>query len=280
MIKAIQLLTVFNLLCCSMVQAGTIVEIQNNNELARIFTDGQRARMNMDGADYAIVDYNNHSIKLVDPQKQQVMLMNTEGLAADSTTPVVNTSLKHLGPGQDIAGYKTQKFGYSANGQSCGVIYGSHQAYQSKGIKQLLDAMNIMMDKQRAALGGFARLIDACKLADMNIGSHVNTIGAPMRTEKNGRINTEIKSIKVDVVLPADIFVVPASYKTVSLQQPMQLLSNGKTGPSQQRPRKNTPPPPQMQDMMRQRQQQSGQLTPAMMEQMRRAQGMQRQYQR
>lgn len=274
--KRIQAVTVSGLLCCAMLQtgaqAGTVVEILNNNELTTVFAEGQRARINMAGADYVIVDYKNHSVKLVDPQKQQVMHMSAAGQASN-TTPLVNIALKPLGPGMAIAGYPTQKFGYSANGQPCGVVYGSQQAYQASGIQQLLAAMNAVMARQREALGGFARLVDACKLADMELSLHVGTLGAPMRTEKNGRTETQIKSIKLDVALPASAFVVPAEYKTMGMGQPVKQPSEAKISASQPVSSQHRPAQPQMQQPL-QRQQ------PAQWQQPRRGQEMMRYYPR
>jgi hypothetical protein len=272
MIKAIQFSGFIFFLFSSVSLAGTVVEIQNNNELATVLTDGQQARINMSGSEYAIVDYKNQSVKVVSPEKQQVMLLNVKAMTAgNQSAPAVHTSVDRLGDGQLIAGYKTQKFGYSANGQQCGVIYGSWEAYEVKGIRELLSAMRTMMEQQQTLLGGFAALVDDCILADMKISDHVKTIGVPMRTEKNGKVDTEIKSIKADVDLPADVFAIPASYKTVTLQEQMSGMTNNMARAQQQLQQHQ----PQMQQMM---QQQSGQLSPQAIEQMRRAQGMMQRY--
>ncbi len=95
-----------------------------------------------------------------------------------------------------------------------------------------------------------------------NVSEHVNTIGVPMRTEKNGRVDSEVKSIQLNVELAADTFVIPASYKTVTMEQQMREMK--------QAMQKHQP---QMQQMMQQMQQ-SGRMSPEMMEQMRRMQDM------
>jgi hypothetical protein len=146
--------------------------------------------------------------------------------------------------------------------------------YQKQGIKELFQALKVMMDKQRAILGGLASLVDDCTLADMRVSDHVKTVGAPMRTDKNGRVETEIKSIKYGVNLPADTFVIPASYKTITLQDQIRSASTGLSGASHHNAEGL---PPQAQQMMRQMQQ-PGQLSPQMMQQMRHSQGMLRQY--
>ena len=224
MIKPIQLLGML-FLFCSPVMAGTIIEIQNNNELTTLITDGQKVRMNMSESEYVIVDFSNHGVKVINPQKQQVTFLNTNYMTAGKNAAAVQISINKLGFGQEIAGYKTQKFSYQANGKPCGIIYGSKDAYQAKGIKELLAALTTMMEQQRAALGGFASLVDVCTLADMQLVDHVNTVGVPMRTEKNGSVELEIKSIKADVTLADDTFVIPASYKVLGAKQQMKATS-------------------------------------------------------
>ncbi len=266
-VLAIQIPGLLLMLSSAVSQAATVIEVQSNSDLTTVVTNGQLARMNMSGNEYAIVDYRKQTVKVVSPQKQQVMLLGTDNMAAGNKGPQVRTSIKNLGAGITVAGYPTQKYAYSANGKPCGVIYGSTDVYQQPGIKELFQALKTMMDNQRAALGGLAGMIDDCTLADMKVSDHVKTVGVPMRTEKNGRVETQIKSIKHGIDLPADTFVIPASYKTLTMQE--QINAASKSMANHQ---------PQMQQMMRQMQQ-SGQVTPEMMEQMRRSQEMMRQYQ-
>jgi len=268
MIKLFRIFSAVLLLAGSnTVTAGTILQIQNNDDMTTVLTDGKLARLNMSGADYVIIDYRKHTVKAVSPPKQTVMILSADKMAAGNHGPEVRTDIKELGAGIKVAGYPTQKYAYSANGKSCGVIYGSKDVYQKKGIKELFQAMKTMMEKQRAILGGLAGMVDDCTLADMKVSDHVKIIGVPMRTEKNGVVDTEIKSIRLGVNLPADTFVIPASYKTITMEEQMREVK--------QQMQQNQP---QMQQMMQQMQQ-SGQMTPEMMEQMRRAQEMMKQYQ-
>lgn len=267
MIKSIQLSGFVFFLFSAVAMAGTVVEIQSKDELTTLLTDGQHARINIGGSNYVIVDYSDESVRMVSPEKQQVLLFNETTMTSDNrSTAEVRTSIERLGEGEEVAGYKTQRFGYAANGKQCAVIYGSWDAYQAKGIKELLTAMKTMMEKQQALLGGFAALVDDCVLADMQISDHVNTIGVPMRTEKNGQVDTEIKSIKVDADLPDDVFTIPASYKTVSMQQQLSGLSENMARIQSHVQQYQ----PQVQQMIRQ----PAQLSPQAREQMRRAQGM------
>ncbi len=224
MIKAIQFVGML-FLFCSPVMAGTIIEIQNNNELTTLITDGQKVRMNMSESEYAILDYSNHSAQIINLQKKQVMFLNVADMAAGNNVVTVQISINKLGDGEEIAGYKTQKFSYKANGRPCGVIYGSKSAYQADGIKELVAALKTLMEKQRVALGGFASLVDICTLADMQLMDHINTVGLPLRTEKNGRAELEIKMIKAGVSLADDTFVIPASYRILGEKQQMKAVA-------------------------------------------------------
>ena len=258
----------------SIVMAGTIVEIKNEDAMTTILTDGKKARMNSGGDDYIIVNYVNNSVKVVDTKQRQVMSLDIKDLPKGGTPPKVNTVVKNLGSGPVVAGYQTQKFSYSVNGKSCGQIFGSKEVYQLEDIKDLFNALGTIAERQQAIMGGFAGMIDDCSLGDMKIAEQVKTIGVPMRTVENGRVDMEIQSIKLDVDLPADTFVIPASYKTVTMTEEMQGIEKDMAKMQQQMQQHK----PQMQEMMRQMQQ-SGQMTPEMMEQMRQAQEMMKQYQ-
>ena len=273
MIKRVQFFIILFLLSTS-AMAGTIVEILDEDELTTVMIEGKQARINVSAQEYVIINHKTNSVSFVNPQEKQVMLLSADDISGSGNSPVVNISVNSLGSGSEIAGYNKQKFTYTANGKSCGIIYGSKDAYQAKGIKELFNAMIIMMEQQRAIMGGFVNMVDVCTLADMNVSEHVNTIGVPMRTERNGQVRSEIKSIKVDVNLPTDTFVIPATYKTVTMHDQMKEVS-GDVAKAQKKVQQYQL---QMQEMMRQMQQ-SGQVSPEMMEQMRQAQEMMKQYQ-
>lgn len=260
------------------VSAGTIIEFQNKGELTTMLTDGKQARLNMPSQEYVIIDYRKHLVKVINQSKQQVMVLDVSAADKSASSKRVNVSLKSLGKARDVAGYKTEKLEYSANGNLCGVILASKSAYRQKGIKDLISAMQTMVKKQRAVLGGFAGLVDDCTLADMQLTEQVSSIGLPMRTVKNGVIETEINSIKVDVALPKSTFVIPAAYKIITMDEQVKQATQGMQNMNSFKQPATQQQGPQIQDMMRQMQQ-SGQLTPEMMEQMRGAQQMMQQYQ-
>lgn len=275
MVKPIQLMTVLCLLCSSMTMAGTIIEIQNKGELTTIYTDGKHARMNMSGEEFVVADYENRQVRMVNPQKNEITLLDARQMPALSNSPIVRTEVRQRGVSNNIAGYTTHQYEYFANGKFCGFIYGSKTAYQVEGVKELFSAVKVLMDRQQEILGGLAGMLDVCTLADMKLSDHVATIGVPMRSERNGSVETEIKSIKVGVEIPGYIFEIPVSYGIVTM--PGQTKEVAAEMPKVRQ--KTQQYQPQMQNE-RWQMRQSEQVPPHAVQQMYRTQEIMRQYPR
>ena len=127
MIKTIQIISIILFFSVSTVMAGTVIEVKNKNEITTILTDGKQARLNTGGLDYVIINYKNNTMKAVDTKKRQVMLFDIDNMPKMGNAPKIQTSIKNLGAGSSIAGYKTQRVSYAVNGKNCGVIFGSKQ---------------------------------------------------------------------------------------------------------------------------------------------------------
>jgi len=274
MINSIRIMSAILLLNTSVVMAGTIVTMKSGNDFSEIITDGKKARMGMGDGGYVIVDYKTHSVKAVDPKRKQVMLLAADDIPKGGQAPKVQVSINDLGSGPSVAGYKTRKFSYKVNGKSCGIIYGSKEAYKLQGIKELFNAMQTMAQRQQAMMGGYASMVDDCTLGDIKMGEHVTTVGVPMRMEDNGKIDTEVVKISLNVSLPADSFTVPSSYQTKSMAGEINKAKKDMAKMGQQMQQHQ----PQIQQMMQQMQQ-SGQMPPEVMEQIRKAQEQMKQYQ-
>jgi len=258
--------------------AGTIVTMKSGNNTSEIIADGKQARMDMGDEGYIIVDYRTHSVKAVDPRQKRVMLLNANDMPKGAKPAKVNVQINNIGSGPTIAGYKTRKFSYKVNGKACGIIYGSRDAYKLKGIKDLFDAMQTMLQRQQDMMGGYVAMMDVCTLGDLKIGEQVSSVGVPMRMEENGKVDNEIISIKLNVSVPANAFSIPASYKTVTMSDEINKAQKDMGNVQQQMGQQLQQHQPQIQQMMQQMQQ-SGQMPPEVMEQLRKAQEQMRQYQ-
>ena len=245
--RSIRFLCLSGIFLCVSAQAGTIIKIQDSEGVTTVLTDGSQARLNSAASEYVIVDYASHAVRIVSPAKKQVLVLDSVGEGKGSPVRKVKTGLKPLGEGGTIAGYKTRKYQFTANGKSCGTIFASQDALRAPGIEPLFDAMQAMMEQQQAAMGGFAGMADDCTLGEVQMGKKLSDIGVPMRVEVNGRVESEVKSIQLNASLPADTFTIPASYKTMSMEEQMREAS-----------RQMQQYQPQMQEMMKQMQQMQG----------------------
>ena len=272
MLRSLTVTTFLLISAINTVSAATLVEVKDeNNGRTQIMTDGKKARMDMgeDGS-YMVIDYDKHTVYAVLPEQQQIMDLSSD-MPAMGGAPAeqVRTELTPAGNGPVIAGYATRKYSLKANGQYCGTIYGSKEAMQATGISQLFDAMKRMIDKQRAAMGSYASMMDACTRADMDFASLADTVGVPMKMlDDKGNNASEIISINTSASLPADAFALPASYKKVTMGEQVRQAQQGMDQLQQQMP--------QIEEALKQMQQQGG-LPPEAMEQLKRYQQMMQQ---
>jgi len=195
------------------VVASTVVEFSGNNRADKIMTNGLKARIGTGSGDYVLVDYKTQSVKMILSAQKQVLDMGM-GLPAKTTNAEIKTSLKAIGTGPVVAGYQTTAYAWLANGRNCGTIFASKAALNTQGVKSLFSALQLMMEKQRAAMGGYAAMMSVCMQANFKIANHISRVGIPMRMLKpDGQLENEIKSIKTDVKIAKSVFDVPASYK-------------------------------------------------------------------
>ena len=110
------------LLFSTAVAAGTVVEIEKNNEITTAITDGRKVRINTLPMEYVILHSGNNSIKVINKEKRLVTLVDSAEISAAGNSVKVRTSLSPQGEGQVVAGYRTQVFSYTANGRQCGAL--------------------------------------------------------------------------------------------------------------------------------------------------------------
>lgn len=255
------------LLHSALAQAGTFVEVKHDNSLSTILSEGDKTRMSSSDTDYLVIDNSSKTIKAVNDAQRKVVVIDMNSVSQSDVVPV-RVEFRNYGDGPKIAGYDTTRYEYLVNGQSCGFVYGSRSAMQADGIESMFMAMNTMIDSQRAMLGRFAALLDECKQADISLNEHVERIGLPMRTERKGTIKSEVKSIRLNVPVPPDSFIVPDNYVAVGAIDELKAIEkrrdDARRAPAEQ-------VPAHMPNMMRQMQE-SGRLTPQRMERMQRMQ--------
>jgi len=253
--------------------AATLIEVTSQNGgQTQVMMDGSKSRIDMgERQGYVLIDYKKQTMYAVIPEKRQILDMGGDMPSmGGKPAPKIKTELVLNGSGPTIAGFPTKKFTLKAEGKVCGTLFGSKAAMETTGINKLFKSMKTMADKQRAAMGGYAAMIDVCTRANMDFASQGEKAGVPMKMlNANGKITSEIKSINTNASLPADAFVLPSGYQTITMAEQMNSAKQG-MGQSMNNGRGQMP---DMQHMMKQMQQ-SGRMSPEAIEQMKRYQEM------
>jgi hypothetical protein len=201
------------------VSADTVIDVQSMGQATQVLTDGRRARMDLPGEDsYMLVDYRSQGVLMVVPDKKQIIDMGVGAAGSATTVPAPRVELRPRGTGPQIAGYETFQYSLIAQGQNCGVVYGSQEAMHAHEMSNLFAAVKTMVDSQRNALGSFAAFMNVCTLATMDFAAHADTIGVPMRMiDASGKSVSEIRKINTDAEIPAALFDVPRGYQVVTM---------------------------------------------------------------
>lgn len=259
--------------------AATLIEVTSEDGgQTQVMMDGNQSRIDMgEGQGYMLIDHKKQTMFAVIPEKKQILDMSGDMPSMGGrTAPKIKTELVSNGSGPTIAGYSTKKFTLKAEGKICGTLFGSKAAMETTGIARLFESMKAMAEKQRAAMGGYAAMIDVCTRANMDFSSQGIKVGVPMRMlDANGKITSEIKSIKMNASLPANAFTLPKGYETITMADQMKRARQGLN----QNMGQGHGQMPDMQQMMKQMQQ-SGRMPPEAMEQMKRYQEMMQQQDR
>jgi len=210
-------------------QAATLIEVKTPEGQTKIFRDGARSRMTNSDGSYVIMDSKAQTMFVVMPKERQVMDMS-QMLKAPASGPGKNPpaiQFKKQGSGQRIAGYKTVRYQYSANGKTCGSVLASKQALKDTGLQQAFDLMERMSSHADALMQAFNSNVDPCQRADTHFSEHAQGIGIPMRiTSGGGKLVSEILRIEKKAKLPPNAFTIPAGYQRQDVGGMMQQMPN------------------------------------------------------
>lgn len=257
----------------SIIYADTLVQIKTEDgNISKIMSNGKMTRISMaPEPGYILINHANQNMHMVIPEEKTIMNMSAD--MTKKTAPVkVNIKIKEIGKGPKIAGYSTKKYAVTADGQDCGMIYGSKKALKNTDINNIFNALNKMMENQSQMMGGMSEMMDACDRADMSsLADQGKIAGLPLRTtDRNGALTSEVLSIDSKANLPATNYELPSDYKMTSMAEEMQNMQQQMADEMQQHM-------PDMEKMMQQMG--KGEMPPEAMEQMKRMQEMMKQYQ-
>lgn len=231
--------------------ATSLTEIEANGHRTQLFVDGSKGRMDGVEGGYMLVNSQTNKLYLVAPKHGQAVDISSY-LGKAAARPGAKTRFKPAGNGPSIAGYATKRYNYTVGEQFCGSVYTSKQALADSGAKVLVQAMERIGARSRAANGDAG----SCGRGRDNVVKVIASLGLPMRiTASNGTVESEVVRVDTNARPPAGGFELPAGIKVRDGAQ-IEAMAK-KYGPQI--------------DSMMQKAEESGQLSPQMMDKLRRA---------
>ena len=246
-------------------ESAVMIEMQDSEGVSRIYSDGQRGRIEMSGRDdFMLIDSKENTAYMVIPSQRTVLDMRDMLNSQATTSNGGKAKLTRQGSGPEIAGYKTVEYLVTAGDRNCQTVYGSRSAMEKSGVEDIVSVFQKMALQAHAMATQFGMGNDPCTAADALVAQQAAEIGMPMRVkDEAGAVISEVLRINTDATLPPDAFGLPDDYEVQNMAQ------------MQQQMREQMPP---IEDMMKQMQE-SGNLPPEAVEHMQRMQEMMKQHQ-
>lgn len=257
----IALIITFVFSCSSIANADTLIRIlTDEGNITEVKSNGTTTRIEMaPEPGYVLINHIKHSVYIIIPEEKMIMNMSAK-TPTNNIMAKLDIKIRAVGNGPKIAGYATKKYTLTANGDDCGIIYGSKKALKNKNIRNIYNAVNEMVDNQNSMMGEMSQMMDACDRAETDLSEQTKIMGLPLKTvDKNGSVTSEIKSINTHAKISASAYKLPSGYRMTSMENEMLNMQNKM---------------PNIEQMM-----QSGQISPEDMKQLQEMQNMLKQFQ-
>jgi len=191
-----------------------------DNPPSKMWLQGTKMRVQMTRAgQYMLMDLGKKKMYVVNPANK-IVLDNSEVFKQKKArTDDLKINVKHMGNGPVIAGYPTQKYSLSVNGQLCEQVLVSKKAMKDTGMLNMMEAMtSINMNPTGPDMRS------KCDRAEGLFATRMKKLGIPMGIIKDGQVKADITRIVPNASLPAHAFDLPKGYKVLTMQQYMMQM--------------------------------------------------------
>jgi len=225
----------FNLimLCClpGALNAAVLIESRDNSgEQTRIYLHGNEARIETASNDgFMLLDLAKKQLKLIVHEHKAILdlsdIFTSKAQAYDREGEFIESYIEPKGLGPRIAGYETEEYEIFSNDKYCGSAFVSVRAIQETGFRKFFTVLNKLSDhvQRKMAVKAFLPQPSACDQAATNVGNQLLNTGFPLRfTSQHKQLRNEVTNINTRASLPANAFVIPASYQPST---PAELLT-------------------------------------------------------
>lgn len=195
--------------------SATLIESQESGAgIQKTWVEGAQLRVETDdSSQYMLMDFTQHKMYLVHPENNQVMDMSkiVVSLGSDSQDQLIpQHTVQHLGKGPVIAGYPTEHYSISVNGEKCFESFTSTQAVDDFALHAFIAGMKKMFPGNN----GLIQSKDPCRRAEDELD--YKKIGLPLKIiEQNGEESYAVIKLEKNAPMPAGGFAVPQDFHVI-----------------------------------------------------------------
>lgn len=230
--KRIFSIVVFSLFASASVHAASYMEGVNDGGTMRVWINDNYARVKMimkagkaqanaEPPGEMLLDIKHRKMYIIDHKTRSLVKMDGPPNSGQGKpqTPREKISFERKGKGPKVAGFSTQGFLISANGQACYTVYTSRDVTRYKQVVNYYKAM-MEISSEHNHSG------NACDAADTAIDNmDIQKYGLPVSMQDaHGKQKFEIKKISQGKNPPKNYLRKPAGYKERSMMQVMQQM--------------------------------------------------------
>lgn len=225
------ILSMFFLASTTPLSAATYMEVSNsesgdshiwiNDSYAHfdVVKNAQQTPAEEPGPGEMLIDIKNKKLYAIDHKSKTLVDMSDFSMPGQPhPVPIpVKVAFESQGHGPKVAGFATQQYSVSANGEKCYSALYSKDVIKNKQIVAFYEAMV----KSAPSATNHA---NPCEAADEQIDKiPPEKYGIALKVmDKTGKTIFEVKKIKTGVNPPSHYLQLPAGYKTMSMMQMMQ----------------------------------------------------------
>jgi hypothetical protein len=196
-----------------------------------MWVEGTRARVENDAGmeGYILMDFSERQLLFVNDGEKTIVAMGSQ--LSDAPPPEVDgASLTEVGPGPEIAGYKTTHYRLEMNGNVCSDSYVSQAVIEEADLEELAEAAKEIYSPPAP------QNVDPCARAEAAFEPKLIDKGFVLRSMKDGQTRREVTSVRTGVDLPPGGMEPPEGYERLDLaEMQRRMLENMKQQMQQSR---------------------------------------------
>lgn len=130
------------------------------------------SRLEMPGdRGYMVIDSAKQTMHMVMPAQHMVMDMSDtlKNAPGDDAGSGIRIDISKQGSGPRVAGYRTTRYGYTANSRNCATLFTSADAMNNAGMSEVFEMMGRLSAQADAMMSAFNQNAGPCESANPSV---------------------------------------------------------------------------------------------------------------